>query len=63
MVPCRAFGTTQSRAAGMVLNISTACSGVAISPSPTMTRVGVLVLSFDNRHYSEHLSARRGDAK
>jgi hypothetical protein len=36
---------------------------VAISPSPTMTRVGVLVLSFDNRHYSEHLSARRGDAK
>ena len=37
-----ACGTTHSCARGIVLNISTACSGVTMSPSPTMIRVGAL---------------------
>jgi hypothetical protein len=44
ITPCPAFGTTQSCAPGIVLNISTACSGVTMSRSPTMRSVGAWML-------------------
>ena len=42
ITPCSAFGTTQSCARGIVLNISTACSGVTMSRSPMMMERGCL---------------------
>ena len=43
MAPWPACGTTHSCAAGIVLNISTACSGVTMSPSPMMSSVGAAI--------------------
>src|SRR5207248_862593 len=60
--PVSGVGTTQSCAPGIVLNISTACSGVTMSRSPMMSSVGASILSsssFVKLGSAAHIAFRR----